>query len=98
MAKPTVSQKQQQRRGVVVTDNRSAPFIFFDGAPSFGVNGGIVSITLAAARHLSTGDQTVSTDVVAVAHLRCSIKAAMDLRNSIDKALLLQARVSEKPS
>ena len=82
----------------MVTDERSAPFIFFDGAPSFGVNGGIISVTLAATRLLSDVDHTVTKDVVAVAHLRCSVQAATDLRNSLDKALLLQARVSDKPS
>jgi len=92
------SPPKPQQKNVVVTDNTGAPFIYFDGAPSFGTNGGIVSITLAAARLLSAGDRGVAKDIVAVAHLRCSAKAAMDLRNAIDKALLLQAKVSENPS
>ena len=83
--------------GIVVTDDRRAPVIYFDGAPNFGANGGIVNITLAMARHLSAGDR-IASDIVAVAHLRCSVQAAADLRKAIDDALLLHAPVSDNPS
>jgi len=76
---------------LIVKDSVHAPIIYFDGAPNFGNASGIVNVTLAAARHLPNGDQ-IDTDVIAVAFLRCSIQAALDLRNALDRALLLGAR------
>jgi hypothetical protein len=46
-----------------------APFIFFDGAANFGINGGIANITLEAIRHVSAGGGVLQ-DRVIVAHLR----------------------------
>jgi len=86
MAKnPSVTEKSS---GVTVKDTMNAPIIFFDGAPNFGNNDGIVNITLAAARHMSEG-VGIASDVVAVAFLRSSVRTAIDFRNAIDQALLL---------
>ena len=76
---------------VTVTDDGNAPFIFFQGCPSFGNSNGIVNITLAAARHLLK-DGAVISDVVAVAHLRCNVVAAVELRDALNNALLLGAK------
>jgi hypothetical protein len=48
-------------------------------APNFGCNHGIVNVTLSVSRCLATDDGGVARDVVAVAHLRGSINAAMSL-------------------
>jgi hypothetical protein len=77
--------------GYIVKDPANAPFIFFEAAPAFGNANGIVNVTLVASRHLLSGT-LVTTDVVAVAHLRCSVPAAMALRNALDRALLLGAK------
>jgi hypothetical protein len=74
--------------GIVVVDTLNAPILFVEGAPSFGFSNGIVNITIAAARHLPAGDD-LATDYVAVAHLRCTIPGAIDLKNAIDAALLM---------
>lgn len=74
--------------GITAIDVVHAPYIYFDGAPNFGNANGIVNFTLCAARHLSADDQ-INTDIIAVAYLRCSVQAAIQLRDSIDKALLL---------
>lgn len=92
--KPDPNVKPRQD-GIVATDSLNAPIIYFDGAPTFSGFGGIVSITLCAGRHLPNGSG-VATDIVAVAHLKCSITAAMDLRESINAALLAAAPTSEK--
>jgi hypothetical protein len=76
--------------GVPVGDS-APPFIFFDGAPNFGFANGTVNVTLAAARHL-VKDGVSMTDAVAVAHLRCNIPAAIELRAALDSALLLAAK------
>jgi hypothetical protein len=74
---------------VTVKDVATAPIIYFDMAPNFGCNHGIVNVTLSVSRCLATDDGGVARDVVAVAHLRGSINAAMSLRKAIDDALLL---------
>jgi hypothetical protein len=76
---------------VTVTDPGIAPYIFFEGAATFGFSNGIVNVTLAAGRHLLKEGTPIS-DVVAVAHLRCNVAAATDLRNALDSALLLAAK------
>ncbi len=77
-----------------VKDTLHAPVIYFDGAPNFGNHQGVVNITLAVGRHLANAIGGVDFDVVATAHLRCSIPAAIELRAALDKALLLGAPVA----
>ncbi len=83
--------KQVAPAKITVTDTGLAPFIFFEGVPSFGFLNGVVNITLAAGRHLMK-DGVVSSDVVAVAHLRCNQVAATELRNALNDALLLATK------
>jgi hypothetical protein len=45
-----------------------APYIYFEGAPNFGFANGIVTVTLAANRHLLRDGAPV-TDIVATAYL-----------------------------
>jgi len=75
-----------------VIDPNGAPIIYFEGAPNFGNNNGIINITLAAARHMLDGDE-VTFDAVAVAFLRCNIPAALALRDALEKALLIGAPI-----
>lgn len=96
--KPSPSEPtSQQPQGVVVSDSMNAPIIYFDGAPNYGNRNGIIAITIVASRHLSNGND-VKSDIVAVGHLRCSIRAAIDLRNALDQALLLGAPTREQPN
>ena len=82
---------------LVVKDAHHAPVIYFEGAPNFGHNNNVINITLATSTHLSNGDG-VLTEAFAVAHLRCNIPAAMDLRRAIDNALLLSAPAASEES
>ncbi len=63
-----------------------APFIYFDGAVTYGVNNGAIQIELAANTIVPDG-VTTRTDVLISAHLRCSPAAARGLREAIEKAL-----------
>jgi hypothetical protein len=76
---------------ITITDTGIAPYIFFEGAPTFGFVNGIVNVTLAASRHLMKDGAPVS-DFIVLAHLRCTAFAALDLRNALDNALLLAAK------
>ena len=75
---------------LTVTDTGMAPYIYFEGAPNFGFMHGIINITIAANRHLLRDGAPVA-DAMAIAHLRCNIPAAIELRNALDAALLLAA-------
>ena len=76
--------------GVIIApgSSESAPFIYFDGVPTFGIRNGAIQIELAANTILPDG-KGVKIDVVMTAHLRCSPAAASSLRKTIDKALAL---------
>jgi hypothetical protein len=63
-----------------------APFIYCDGVATFGFNNGVVQLELAANAIVPEGTGT-RIDVLITAHLRCSAGAAMQLRDSITKAL-----------
>jgi hypothetical protein len=76
--------------GISAIASAHAPFLYFDHAPNFGFNQGIVNVTLEAFRFLS-GSPTLTRDRVVVAHLRMSIPAAMSLRSALDGALLIAA-------
>ncbi len=66
-----------------------APFVYFEGATCFGACAGTIQIELGAKIFNATADGSVATDVVTVAHLRCSPAAAASLRDAIDQALAL---------
>jgi hypothetical protein len=63
-----------------------APFIYCDGVALFGVSGGVVQLELASNTIVPEGTGT-RTDVVIIAHLRCSPAAAVQIRDTIDRAL-----------
>jgi hypothetical protein len=66
-----------------------APFIYFDGVPTYGVNAGAIQLELAANVLLPDGSGGVKVDLLITAHLRCSPMGAAGLREAIDKALTL---------
>jgi hypothetical protein len=66
-----------------------APFLYFDNAPNFGYNHGIINITLEAVRFMASAGGQPTMDRVIVAHLRMSIPAAMSLKSALDGAMLL---------
>ena len=65
----------------------AAPFIYFDGAPSMGVQNGVIELELCARAVMPKADGSVYTDIVCVAHLRCSMAAATNLRDVLTRAL-----------
>jgi hypothetical protein len=84
---------------IPVGDVLHAPFIFYEWAPAFGFINGVVNLTLAANRTWIGQDGAVLNEQVVVAYLRGNVQAALSLRDSLDKALLLAAPAPEgKPS
>ena len=92
MSDKTDDPKTAGRPAVVPIIHRDvihAPIIYFEAAPNFGNNNGIINVTLSAGRSIPAEDGSITTDAVVVAYLRCNAQAALHLRNAIDDALLL---------
>jgi hypothetical protein len=83
-----------QQPVTTVVDVPHAPFVYFEEAPNFGNNSGIINVSLATYRHMR-GAAAVVSDLVVVAHLRCSIPGALALRRALDDALLLGAPAAD---
>jgi hypothetical protein len=65
----------------------TAPFIYFDGVTTYGVNFGAIQIELAANIIAPAADQSTITLVRMTGHLRCSPNAAGDLMQALEKAI-----------
>jgi hypothetical protein len=78
-----------------VEDLPRAPIIYFDHCPTLGNAQGLINVMLAASVVMPAGGTTTQVVPVAVAHLRCSTAAAIQLRDAIDKALLIGAPVGQ---
>jgi hypothetical protein len=76
----------------------SAPVVYFDGVPVFGVFSGNLEIELAARMLMPKADGSVAADMACAAHLRCSPSAAVMLIDALTKALEMLAKQQEKPS
>ena len=75
----------------------TAPFIYFDSAPAYGVLGGAIEVELSARTLIPdfTGGP-VSTEVIPTARLRCSPVAAAMLVDSLGKALEMLKQLQEQ--
>ena len=78
---------------IPIRDLPSAPIIFFEFCPTLGNHNGMINIMLAAGIVMPTAGSVTDVVPVAVAHLRCTAAAAAQLRDAIDKALLIGAPV-----
>ena len=89
-SKPTSTPPGVPKRLLPVSESGSAnaPIIYFEHAPAFGYNNGMLKFTLTADRIFPGADKPVS-DLVIVAHLRTTIQSAIYLRDAINAALLL---------
>lgn len=86
--------------GITVTNLGGEPavFVYFDGVAALGTNHGAVQLELAANVIVALPGGTTRTDVVVTADLRCSPNAAADLRNAIEKALLMLVPKPDGPA
>jgi len=82
---PETRPAQQSGKEITIKDATHAPVIYFDGVPTLGINNGIVHLMLAVGIILPTSEGGTQAESVAVAHLRCNVLAAKQLRDSIDK-------------
>lgn len=71
----------------VLKNTALAPIVYFDTAPACGCLNGNIEIELAARVLVPNPSGGISSDMVCVAHLRCSQESAMMLMDMINKAL-----------
>jgi hypothetical protein len=65
----------------------TAPFVYFDVVPTYGIMGGTIQIELAARTLTPNPNGPPITEFVATGRLRCSLAAANQLREAIDKTI-----------
>jgi hypothetical protein len=77
-------------------DSTSAPFIYFDTAPVFGIVAGTVQIELVSRTLVPTADGGAKPEFQVTGRLRCNPQAARNLRNALNRALtMLEAPPSD---
>jgi hypothetical protein len=79
-----------------VAGGPSAPFIYFDLAPTYGVMAGAIEIELVARILIPSAESQPKAEIVTTAHLRCSPVAAAGLRDAVDKALEMFKQLQEQ--
>jgi hypothetical protein len=78
------------RGGFSATGSASAPFIYFDNVPFFGLLNGVGQITLDANRLWGAdAESRPIIDRVIVAHLRSTLPAVKALRAALDGIILM---------
>jgi hypothetical protein len=92
MARTIKSPSGPTRVGVTALASEHAPFVYFDGVVTHGVNHGVIQLELAAKIVVPDGKGGATTEVVVTAHVRCSPDAATVLKQAIDHALLIAKR------
>lgn len=70
------------------------PVIYFDSAPSLSHMNGVIGVTLVVTGSVPTADGKIFQNASVVAHLKCNIPAAVQLRGALDSALLLAQSVA----
>ena len=78
---------------IPIIGNLSAPFVYFDRVAAQGTHHGVVHFELVAVTTVSDGQQT-ATQIVTTAHLRCSLAALENLKQSIAGIELMRAPAS----
>lgn len=79
----------------------TAPLVYFDNVPVFGVFAGNIEVELATRLLMPKPNGGVIADMGCTAHLRCSPGAAMALIDALTKALDMQKQHNqqfEKPA
>ncbi len=84
--------------GVTISNGSAerAPFIYFDGVSCFGHHNGAIQLELAAHLLMPVGPG-VRVDVIQTAHLRCSLAAALALREALDKSIAMMQQGQAQP-
>jgi hypothetical protein len=77
-------------------DSTSAPFVYFDTAPVFGLVAGTIQIELVSRTLVPTTDGGAKPEFQVTGRLRCNPQAARNLRDALNRALtMLEAAQSD---
>ncbi len=78
-------------------DTGTAPFIYFDMAPSFAVMAGAIQIELASRILIPNSSGGVEVKIIATGRLRCTPAAAQHLRSALEATLKMLEQPQEQP-
>ena len=81
----------------IYKNSDTAPFVYFDMAPTYGIMNGAVQIELLARTLIPKSEGGVQIEFGITGRLRCTPAAARDLRNALDAALKLFDQAPEVP-
>lgn len=87
MNRMAVASSKPASSSPLVKNVAAAPFVYFDAAPVFGFQNGMIEVALTARALTLKADGMSGGDIVAIAHLRSSAAAAAGLRDALTKAL-----------
>ena len=76
--------------------SETAPIVYFDIVPTYGVMAGAIQIELAGRNINPLPDGETQVEFMVTGRLRCSPVAAENLRDAIDKALEMLEQVHEE--
>jgi hypothetical protein len=76
----------------MLKNTATAPILYFDGVPTYGIFAGNLEIDLAARVLVPKSDGNIGGDMICVAHLRCSRQAATMLRDTLNNVLEMLAK------
>jgi hypothetical protein len=84
---------------ITVSGTVQAPFIYFDGVAGLGVQAALIQIEVAAGTILPTAAGGTRHEFVVTGHLRCSLVAALALKEAIERCLAMftQATQGKQP-
>jgi hypothetical protein len=82
-----ITHKSPPGTSPMLKNTATAPFVYFDNAPVFGIFSGNIEVELATRLLMPKPDGSVAIDMSCVAHLRCSTAAALVLIDALTKAL-----------
>ncbi|HWV45021.1 MAG TPA: hypothetical protein VN039_03165 [Nitrospira sp.] len=89
----------EPKRDIMMIGSASAPILYFDNAPLYGVMGECVEVDLTSRVLNATEGNEVFSEAVCVGHLKCGVSAAQSLIIALSKALKLMGKEvpTEKP-
>jgi hypothetical protein len=76
----------------------TAPVIYFDVAPTFGVMAGAIQIELAGRTLVPIEDGSTRVEFVVTARIRCSPAAILNLKRAIEHSLEMLKQIQEQPT
>ena len=91
-------QKTSHQQMPLLKNAGTAPVVYFDGVPVFGTFNGMVELELVMRMMSPKPDGSVQVDMNCVAHLRCTVLAAEQLMDVLERVLQRHTQITAIPN